>query len=401
MKNAVTLILLCVLTMSATARAADGPKLVGEKEIMTLDKTIACLQRGGIRSMRLSPDGRRMLYLRKKTYKITMPNGRSYDRQGVKFVLRDLKTGKDTTLPVPAVPEKLVGAMCLSMTMFDPTGKTLVVPVGVDPNKNDLADQWSEKSKVGLYDIASGKLKTLDLEDGVVIPAYHPDGKRLIVTVIEITRSKKDIKVYVTPTDKIKFRKLSKVGLIRAISPTSDLMVMVLMTPASLRSAESVLYDIKTDTVKSELVKKGQSNVLLEYNPQWTSDGRYLYHLLVKHERSEEREYTEVLTRIWDAKASKEVGIYSSIAPIGPGPAKGTMVLVKNPPRPRSSPGTQPAIKVEPGIVLHIQGDKKLHPLGDKTMRPISTQGKWLLFVRKNADGKEKAYIAEIVLPKK
>ncbi len=56
-------------------------------------------------------------------------------------------------------------------------------------------------------------------------------------------------------------------------------------------------------------------------------------------------------------------------------------------------------------IVLHAQNDKalgdELHPLGDTSMRPISVKGKWLLFIREDANGiPNKAYIAEIALPK-
>ena len=57
-------------------------------------------------------------------------------------------------------------------------------------------------------------------------------------------------------------------------------------------------------------------------------------------------------------------------------------------------------------VVLHAQDDKtlgrKLHPLGDRSIRPITTQGKWLLFIRYNTGkGKDTVCRAEIVLPKK
>ena len=56
-------------------------------------------------------------------------------------------------------------------------------------------------------------------------------------------------------------------------------------------------------------------------------------------------------------------------------------------------------------IVLHAQSDKTLgkglHSLRDDSLRPISTQGKWLLFIRKDEDGTETARMPEIALPKK
>ena len=96
------------------------------------------------------------------------------------------------------------------------------------------------------------------------------------------------------------------------------------------------------------------------------------------------------VTRIWDAKAGKEAGVLADVAPIGPGPGKNTMVLSKGQQR---------------EIVLHAQADKNLgrglHSLGDESIRPISTQGKWLLFIRKDKDGAESARIAEIAMPNK
>jgi len=125
-------------------------------------------------------------------------------------------------------------------------------------------------------------------------------------------------------------------------------------------------------------------------NPQWTGDGRYLYYFSTVDEQGEGKTRRRFVTRIWDAKLGKEAGLLAEAAPIGPGPGKNTMVLSKG---------------REREIVLHAQGDKKLgkglHSLGDDSMQPISTQGKWLLFIRKDDDGTETARMAEIALPKK
>ncbi|MDP6637386.1 MAG: hypothetical protein QGG42_21010 [Phycisphaerae bacterium] len=396
MKNALTITILCVLAVSA-ARAADGPKLVGEREIMKLDDTIAYRENGGVSSMRLSPDGRRVLYLRKKTYKTAGPDGKQRDRRGYKLVLRDLKTGKDTPVPVPALFDDDYAAAWLSMTVFDPAGKTLVVPASQDGNKNGLMDK-TERCKVGLYDIASGKLTTLEIEGNVTFPTYASGGKSLVVLAMEGAGNPTHVKVCVTPSDKIKFRTLNNPGLPRSVSPTSDLMVMLLITEGERpRPGRCVLYNLKSDSIVSELADQEQSRRMTENNPQWTSDGRYIYHIVVKNEQRDGRTHRETLTRIWDPQTKQEAGILSDVAPIGPGPGKGAMVLAR--------PRVMSKSKEDPRIFLHIQGDKavdqKLHPLGDASIRPISTQGKWLLFIRKDANGAEKACLAEIALPKK
>ena len=97
---------------------------------------------------------------------------------------------------------------------------------------------------------------------------------------------------------------------------------------------------------------------------------------------------------MFDVQAGKEVAVFSDIVPIGPGP-KGSMVLVR-----------AQSAKIEEKqsrILIHQQIKKsqegKLTPLGDESVRPISTQGKWLLFIRKDKDGKETVRLAEIKLP--
>ncbi len=401
MKNTLKLTVLCLLAVCAAARGQGGPKLVGEKEIMKLDDQIAYADGRGAWCMRLSPDGRRLLYLLKKMYKTTTRDGKPREQRGYKFVLRDLKTSKDTVVPVPALFDDDFGVACLSMTIFDPAGKTLVVPVGQDADKNgymDVEPPKSEKSKPGLYDIASGTLKTLDLESNLLFPTFSPNGKMLVVLAIEMEAMK--VKVHVTPTDKINFRPLGKAGLIRSICPTSDLMGLVVIGDGEEgkppRPGKFVLYDLKADTIKAELADRQHARKLDDYNPQWTGDGRYLYYYGTVteqgdvNERGERENRSKPVTRIWDAKAGKEAGVLADVVPIGPGPGKNTMVLSKG---------------KEHEIVLHAQGDKALgkglHALGDASIRPISTQGKWLLFIRKDDAGKESARMAEIAMPKK
>jgi hypothetical protein len=358
--------------------------------------------------MRLSPDGLRMLYIRSKDYKITRKDGTQRDSTGFKLILRDLKTGKDTPVPIPALSGHYIELTWMSMTVFDPTGRTLIVPVGQDGNKNGLME-ITEKYKPGLYDIASRKLTALDVEGNMIFPTFHPNGKTLVVMSMKGDHDLADVKVHVTPSDKTKLRVLGKGGLIRSICPTSGIMPMMLLTEGERPQPDKyVLYDLKTDTVKSDLVDRDQGGRLSRFNPQWTEDGRYLHYLTVKEEQRDGRVHTEAVTRIWDAKTGKEVGVLSGVAPIGAGPGKSTMVLD----RPLTWPwGNLPA---EPGIYLHSQGDKglghKLHRLGDAATYPLSTQGKWLLFIRedslevqraKRVKGSGKVCLAEIVLPKK
>ena len=407
MKNAVKLILLCVLTMSAVAGAAeDAPKLVGEKEIMKLDASIFYGKNDSVGSMCLSPDGRRVLYLRKMTCKTTAPDGKQQDSEGCKLVLRDLNTGKDTVVPVPAIDDLSAVSWISSSTMFDPEGKTLVVPVGLDGNKNDLMEM-TERCKAGLYNIASGKITDLDVEGDMVLPTFSLDGKTLVVMTAQ--RFGVIVKFHVTPTDKIKFRTSVKGGLVGILSPTSDLIATILLCEGGMPpTGKCVLYDLKTDTVKAELAGREAQYTLMKHLPKWTGDGRYVYHLKDENGRRYSRTDKTTLMRIWDVQAGKEAGVLTDAIPVGRGPGKDTMVLVRLPnsgaPVRAKASTPQAASDLRPQIVLHAWDEKTrnpvLHPLGDKSMRPIGTQGKWLLFIRKDAKGNETACMAEIVLPK-
>ncbi len=396
-KNIFILAIVCVLAFSVLARAADGPKLVGEKAIMDLDrKKIACRFNGGVSSMRLSPDGRKLLYFRKGVYKTKRADGKERTSSGVKAVLRDLKTGKETPLPIPALYDEEYSAAWMSMTVFDPSSKTIIVPVGSDGNKNGLMDEMSEKCVAGLYDIASGKLTKLKVEANLIFPAFSPDGKTLMVMGAIGPGTPGELFIRVSPAGKIKFRELTQTGLPRSICPTADLMVLLLFTEGEEPApGNCVVYDLKTDTAKSVLAGQDQAEPLMKNNPQWTADGRYIYHVVLKKENRNGVRHRETLTRIYDVQTSQETGILSGLTPIGPGPGKNSMVLVRREKAPRP--------KIDSQVYLHV-GDKKspdgkLHPLGDKTILPISTQGKWLLFIREDDDGKEKACMAEIKLP--
>ncbi len=396
MKNMLKLAVLCLLAVCAAARAQNSPKLVGEKKIMKLGDETAHTEGRGIWCMRLSPDGRRVLYLLRKMYKTTTRDGKQRERRGYKLALRDLTNGKDAVVPVPALFDDDFAMAWLSMTVFDPAGKTLLVPVGQDADKNgywDVEPPKEERSKPGLYDIASGTLKTLDLEANLIFPTFSPNGKMLVVLALEMKAMK--AKVHVTPTDKINFRPLAKAGLIRSICPTSDLMGLVVIAEPeegkqTPRPGKFVLYDLKADTIKAELADREHARKLDDYNPQWTGDGRYLYYYGIEDVKREGELRAMPITRIWDVKLGKEAGVLADTVPIGPGPGTNTMVLSKG---------------KEQEIVLHVQGDKTLgkglHSLGDESIRPISTQGKWLLFIRKDDDGTESARMAEITLPKK
>ena len=159
--------------------------------------------------------------------------------------------------------------------------------------------------------------------------------------------------------------------------------------------------------------------------PQWTADGRYLYYVTRKYEMREGLRRAILTTRIWDTKAGKVAGLIegdtTGVFPFGAGPGKGTMLLTRPTlirvhnrsylrlavTRPAFlHPRNKGHLQSVPQVVLHARDNKmlgdELHPLGDTSMRPIGVQGKWLLFIREDANGiLNKVCIAEIMLPKK
>ncbi len=389
MKHAILLTFLGVLMLVlSTATAADGPKLVNEKQILPDNENWKISENQGINSMRLSPDGKHLLYIRWE--KVNDPE-ENRQRRIYRIVLRNIASGKDKTLPIPAYRNGEIAVIMLSMNVFDTTGKRIVLGVGIDANGDGRHDHRQEKMKPVVYDIASGKTKDLSMQDDIIIPTFDRTGKGFII--IAADKQARTGKLITMRTEKASPKVHHIWGLPRGVCPAADVLSLLLPPDRNAGRRENlVLYDLKADKQIAKLPTHEKNTKLDDYNPQWTGDGRYLYYVDMKDDAAggPDNPKTKPITRIWDRKTNKEGGIVDSAIPIGPGPGKTTMVLGK----------PLKGVMTPKGYILHDAATGKSWPLCDNFKRVITAQGKYVIYVKKTL-GKPGAYMAEIVLPGK
>ena len=385
MQRAILLVTLGVLAL-ASAAPGDGPKLDKQKLIVADDGKADVAK--FMHTARLSPDGRHLLYMQVKRVPFGAQAGQPARQRRIYHpILRDLKTGKDKPLPIPAYMHDELAVATISGRIFDLGGKKIALGAGIDTDNDGLHDFRTEKMHSVVYDIASGKLTKLPVIDTAVLAKFDRTGKGLIIMSMSGGAERKG-KLLTTPLDKPKLRQLGKWGFPRGVCPGADVLALLLPPEqGAKRRVNFILYDLKADKQIAELPTHEQNTKLDDYCPQWTSDGRYLYYMDVKYDMQGERRERKLLTRIWDRTKGREAGIVVDVVPIGPGPGKSTMVVAKD--RGRAQ------------MFLHDAATSASHSLGKDTMNAIAGEGKYLLYADKPADGKSGIYMAEIVPAKK
>ena len=393
MKDTVRVILTLLIAAGCGVCAAMAPKddddkspaakLVDEKVIFkfTGDKDTAPGLDPG--SMKLSPDGKRLLYIRRKRLDVGEKGSptRAYELR-----LRILAGGEEAVLPIPAYTMDDIPRMMISMNVFDAAGKRIVLGIGVDQNNDGLHDYRKEKMQPAFYDIAKDKITKLDVTNDVVIPTFDRTGKGLII--IAATEQARTGKMYTTPADQIKLRQLALWGLPRSTCPTADVIPLVLPPKRDAdgrKKSDFVLYDLTNDKIAARLPIHERNTKLDDYNPQWTADGRYLYYVDVKVAEGGNRRV--MLTRIWDRKAGKLAGEIEDAVAVGPGPTKTTMVLDRY--------GGISSLKIHDAASGKTWKLASEHPI-----RLTGATGKYILYIRPNEKREKILCRARIALGK-
>ena len=172
MKN-ILLTSLLVVTVCA-ASAAERARLANEKMILSGDtdamkgSSIFDGQKG---LLKVSPDGRKLLFYREEPEKLNGLNGVA------RLVLRDLTDGSETLLPFPALPARLVKylpMLAFANNPFDKTGSKIVLGVGIDADKNGTFDARTEKMQAVVFDVATSETKNLAVTGTFVMPGTTP-----------------------------------------------------------------------------------------------------------------------------------------------------------------------------------------------------------------------------------
>ena len=381
-----TLIVTCVVACAEVVGAEKAAKIVDEKAIFALGDDLNWREYAGVGRMRLSPDGAKLLFLRRQ--------GNDLQTRSYWLVLRDIKAGKDKDLKIPGYHDDDMAAFMLAGNVFDPAGKRLALGAGMDANKNgrhDVRGETPEKMQVALYDLATDKTTRIGETGDVVLASFDRTGKGLVI--IAADRKAEDGKMFITPLDKIKLRQLSLWGLPRGICPTGDVVALLLPPDAAARAGgqrpkpEVVLFDLAKDKVVAKLPLRESNTKLDDLCPQWTGDGRYLYYLGI--DRDEQTGDGKCESRIWDRAKGKSVPEVPGTIPIGPGPTATTMVLAPY----ASAGGDKP--------VVHDAKADKMWAVDGPAIRLIASQGRYVVYAKKGDDGKETVYRGRISLPAK
>jgi hypothetical protein len=378
----------CIFACGQAVGAETSAKIVDEKAIFALGDDVNRGENGGVGSMRLSPDGTKLLFIRRV--------GEDRKTRSYQLALHDIKTGKEKELELPGYDTDDLAEFMVSGNVFGPAGRKVALGVGIDANKNGRHDwqRGSEQMQAVVYDLATDKMTKIGETSDVALASFDRTGKGMVI----INAEKKAMtgKMFVTPLEKVKLRQLCLWGLPRGGCPTADVMAVLLPPEAGQRAdgkrpaSKMVLLDLAKDKVLADLPLHESNTMLNDYCPQWTGDGRYLYYTSEAHEPEANghiRSKTE--SRVWDRKKKQLAYEVPATIPIGPGPTATTMVLCPYP----VTPGAKP--------IVHDAKADTTWAVDGPAIRMIASQGKYILYSKKGDGGKETLYRGKISLSTK
>ena len=393
MKNRrlVTCVAFVVVGAAASARAetpkGDQATLVDVEPIFALSDNAKLSENQGFGSMKLSPDGKKLLFIRRRE---VAPAAEGRRVRAYDLILRDLVTKKDKTLKVPAYTWDDIAVLMLSMNVFDPAGGRITLAMGVDKNGNGLHDYRDAKEPLQaiLYDLATDKITKIDVQAPIVLSTFDRTGKRLII--IKGEREGRTGNMFTTPADKIDLKASSCWGLPRSVCPTADVLPLVVL-PSRETAGERprmtfVAFDLNSDKILCTLPTHERNTKLDDYNPQWTADGRLLYYVDVEMTPANGAAGRKTFTRIWDRISRKVVGRVEKAFAIGPVATKTAMLLAS-----RESGSNE--------LVVHDHAAGKQWKLPGPAVQPINVQGKYILYVSSDKNNKKTLYRARVQLP--
>jgi hypothetical protein len=366
-----TLCAAAFLALAFAATAAAQPKLADETALFKIPGNhLPGAWEPDLRSLsslQLSPDAAQLLYVQRRE-KTDKPE----DRPTSRLVLRDLAAQKETVLPIPMVTgEAGVLNHLLTGRLFDPLGKRLALGIGIPAEGAETVDSPGQKDpmRAAVYDIASGKLRKLDLEGPAILPLFDSTGKTLMVLSYDLQKNTGTL--YRAQADKLDFKPVETLGLPRAPCPGSDLVATLTKREKPQDSEyKLVLYDLKTDKPVQEPTATGPNWNLILSPPLWTADGRYLCYPC--GEKVDEK--FRWVTRVWDRTAGKVAADLSDVYAVGPGPTPTTLVLGKG------------VAGNKRGFDLYDCVTGKSVPLGDKELQPLAAGGGKVFYIRRIGD---------------
>lgn len=397
--------ILAVAFCSSTLLGAE-PRLENATELFKapLPSYRSSGQRAAL-SMRISPDGGRLLYVRNadgNAPATTQPSSNE-------LVLLEFSSGKQTVVPMVTPPG--MGSVLMGFNFFDLAGQRLLLPM---VTKSPVAEnnvigprstvQWS------VYDIANNAIMKNPLDTGKSgIIRFAADGRGFIIS------SGNNSRTYSNRLQSMdgQTRALSVPGFAQSVGPMGNpndgqesLLTAVFFAPPdrpmmttmpssmpTSRPADNspriLLWDLRKDQLIARLPIHPRNSVLDDREVQWTSYGRFIYY----DDNEDDVEgvrggySNHAVTRVWDVNEGKVAWTIENTSPVGNGPDQ-WMVLAA------LSKGKQV------GIVLQNALSGKQYTLGTPSMQLIHACGDKIVYADVAAgEAQEKVYLAKIVLP--
>ena len=391
-------IALAVLAVCTAGLLADEPKLAKPQRVFaTTPPAYKRPTQYHAFSMRLSPDGQRVLYTR------PVAGNEHADDQSARYelVLRELDGGKETVLPIEPV-ETGWRTVPTRFNMFDAAGKRLVLP-SIKVETRQIDEHLSANKMVVrwlVYDIAQAKVESTDIECGTGPVKFTADGQALVVTA-STDRRELVTRIISLKDPNAKPAPLAASGWVQGLCPTGG--AAVFFVPPARPTAPPqpgermqrppmrlVLWDLKADKELALLPTHPRNSSLDDWETQWTPDGRYLYYIDCDQAAADGQADPALrsVTRIWDRQAGKPAGEVRDAMPVGPGPGPSLMVLAK---RTRNASG---------GFLLHDAASGKEYPLGDSSKNLIHACGGKIVYAETPAGSDaEIIFVADLVAP--
>ena len=343
-------------------------------------------------SMRLSPDGTRLLYPRATREPPSNAEGGSSSVEAYELVLRDLDSGRKTVLPIQPLDAGW-RTVFTRFNTFDPAGRRLALSDITVEKQPAGSGGWSSRThmKLVLFDTASGRLTPTGIEDPRVIAKFDRHGNGLIGM-----RGRWNL--FTASLPEAKPKPLPAKGMLHSVCPTAD--VVCLWAPPGLGARVAgrrpdaepspqrlFLYDLQAKREVADLPVHPRNASLDDLESQWTQDGRYLYYADLDNEvwaRSADKRGGGPVVRIWDRTAGKATYLDVEAVAVGPGPTPTTMVL---------------ANRHSGGLILHDAASGGQVALGDDSMRVLHAAGGRVVYARQTPEGAYEVRTAMIAVP--
>ncbi|MCK4625108.1 MAG: hypothetical protein KAV00_07355, partial [Phycisphaerae bacterium] len=218
MRKTTRMAVLCILWAVSTCAAAE-PKLINEKRVFPKGDPVWKKPRQySLWAMRLSPDGKHLLYSHPKGKPPLTPEGApDFHKMQYEMVLRNLKTDKDTLLPINPLKSGWRTGFT-RFNMFDPAGKKLALAnIVVEEQKVDerLTSVRTSMTLV-LYDITAGKIIKTSIKDPRCIGKFDRTGKGLIGM-----KGRRSLDIFTSDLGGVKLKTLAVKGFLQSVCPTA------------------------------------------------------------------------------------------------------------------------------------------------------------------------------------